>query len=429
MTVTNQRGRDAAAWIVEESTFGTDPGSPTQIYPVVDSVTPKPEREEIENAELRTDLYDDQETVHGLKRGSLSWAQYLRPDATVLTAAATATTPWCYLPLRIAFGDEFPATGATTIGDTVSASTASTITVSSGARFSKGTWVMPTVGARYEPARIINIATNTITLDPQPTATPTASGAAVAQMYNYAPARSYSKSFSFRYALAGTAGLQWLLRGCKMDSVAFDLTLGQLAKATFNASVTTWGHASSPTTAPGALGYTATAGTNSMRKPFVVRECYLVLQAATGTSAARAAHFSCESVGVEVDLGTEFVPDLGGVDGRAGVMRVGGRTFAKMTVRCRPDITADVLTVDATYWASQTLLQAALLVAMVDSAGATRWLVIDLPSCFISPKPTFVFDGGRALLEFTLRSKRSAIVTSPTEGNNFHYAPALVALG
>lgn len=427
MSKLNQRSRDAASWLVQESTFGTDPGSPTQIYPVADSVEVKTTRDALENDELRTDLYDGQKTVHGLRKGTLKWSQYLRVDASMLTAAATATTPWALLPWRLALGAEFPTSGTVTVGDTASASSASSVTVGDGTKFSKGTWIMPTVSSSYEPARVINIATNVLTLDPQTSATPTAAAAAVVQMYNHAPARSFSKSFSFRHALNGDAGLQWLARGCKMDSVELDLSLGAIPKATFSASITQWGDATN-LRAPYALGYTATAGTNAMADPAVMRDCYLIIQAATGTSAARAAHYSVESASLKLNLGTEFVPDLGGVEGRGGVMRVAGRDFARLTVKARPDFTANADLVDSSYWTAQTSLQAVLLVKQT-YAGTARWHVFDLPTCFVEAKPEFSNEGGRLVQTFTLRSLRSAVVTSPTEGNDFHYAPFVYAAG
>src|SRR5687767_10937066 len=104
MAKLSQRTQDAASWIAEEATFATDPGSPTQVYPIAGSVEFNATREELENEEQRSDLYDGQKTVQGKRGGSLSWSQYLRPDTAQLTAAATATTPWGLLPWRLALG-------------------------------------------------------------------------------------------------------------------------------------------------------------------------------------------------------------------------------------------------------------------------------------------------------------------------------------
>lgn len=424
----NQRPSEAASWYVEETTFGTDPGSPTQIYPIAGSVELGAEQAELENDEQRTDLYDALNTVRGLRSGSVKFSAFMRPDTAQLTIATTATTPWLYLPLRTAFGDEWPATGTTLSGDTVSASAASTITVTTPSHFSKGAWCMPTVSGTYEPTRVINIAGSVLTLDPQNSATPTAASAAVLNMYNYAPSRSYSKSFTFRHAINGDAGLQWIHRGCKMDSVEWDLALGSIPKMTFAATAATWG-ATATGPVPTALGYTATAGTNAMAAPFVMKDCYLIMQASTGTSAARAAHLSVESASIKVDLGTEFVPDLGGaVEAKAGVMRTKGRLFGTMTLRCRPWLNSGVDVFDVTYWTAQLNLQVALIV----NQGATtskRAMVWDMPTCQMVGKPKYVMDGGRQLVEIVLRTKRSAGVTSGTEGNNFHFAPLVFAVG
>ncbi len=420
MAQVSHRIRDAVLYAVAESTFGTDPGSGhAQCYPVWDSVKIGPKQDELPNLEMRTDLYDRQNTVRGNKGGEFEFKAYLRPDTSQLTVATTMVTPWLGTLLKFGLGAEFPANGAATIGSAITTATSATsvIIAGGGAKFSKGTWALGQVAGAYEPVRIINIATDTLTLNPGFSATP--SVAAFLQMHNHAPARGMSTSFALRFAQAGHASLQWSLSGCKMDSIAFDFAMGEMPSATFKGQAKSW-------IGPSALGYAAVAGTNGMASPFVVKDAFLILQS---SATATRAHYPLETAALETDLGLAYVTDLGGVSGASGVVRTTGRDFAKMKLKTRPDVVASAIEQDATWWANQTDLQAVLAIA-TGSGTSKRWMLADMPTCNIVGKPERAeASEGLAGFEFELVSKMSSVVTSPTEGNDFHRAPLVYAFG
>ena len=70
-----------------------------------------------------------------------------------------------------------------------------------------------------------------------------------------------------------------------------------------------------------------------------IADAYLLIQA--HGEGSRAAHLKFEKASVKFDLGTAFVPDVGGTEGKAGVIRTGGgRPFAELTVTILPDVDA-----------------------------------------------------------------------------------------
>lgn len=427
MALATVRLRDACAWVAPETTFGTDPGSGlTQIYPVWDSVELTPTQDDLPNEELRSDLYDAQKPVRGNKGGSFSFKCYLRPDTTQLAAATTAATPWLGLLLRFALGAEWPADATANVGTTIAtAASGASFTVTSATNVSKGQWLLALVAGALEPFRVANLATTTITPNPTLSATPTTGAGSLVQLFNYAPARSFAvvggtsqTSFCLRFAQAGHASLQWSLTGCKMDSIEFDLAPNAIPSVTFKGSCKGW-------SGPSALGYTATAGTNGMGAPFVLKECLFLLQPTTTLTRVP---YQIVNAKMAMDLGLQYVEDLSGIGGASGVMRVTGRDFATMTVQAYPNVVASAVELDATWWASQTDLQA-VLVAQYGTGAAKRVWIFDIPTGVVVDKPKRVDITGKLGLEATIRSRRSSLVTSPTEGNDLHYCPALIALG
>jgi hypothetical protein len=408
----NIRIKDAVGYVVHEATFETNPGSPIQIYPTWDSVEFTLDRTPLDNDELRTDLYDAQTHVHGPQIGSGKFTCYLRPDTTQIAAATTATRPWLGQLMHAALGAEHPADATATAGTTIAtASSTTSLILASATNVSKGQHVLAEVAgtSTFEPTRVINIATETITLNPALSAAADTGAGSFLQMYNYAPARSFSKSFTIQWAQQGHARLQWTLSGCKMDSLEFDLGMGKIPTASFGYSVSSW-------SGPSAQSVTATAGTNGMAAPFVMTNCYLLLQAKATTTRASLAF---ESAAIKLDTGTY---------GRVGVMRVGGRYFATATIRIRPEDVGSAMVHDATWFESQTELQCILMVSY-GTTSAKRWMVFDMPTCVMLSKPRRVDQGGRMLFEFTLRSKMGSVVTSPTAQSDFHNSPFVFAIG
>lgn len=423
----NIRAQDAVMYVGLETTFGSVPAQFQQCYPIWDSVEIAPDQEDLENLELRSDLYDAQQPVRGKKHGTFKFSAYLGVPTAQLDASATVSRPWLYTLLYLALGAEWPADGTTTVATTFSAAASAVgATLASAANTTDGQVLLARVSGTYEPTRLIDEASTTATFNPALTGTPSTGAGSLLQMYNYAPARSFPPSaftsFTLRFsqATAASSALDWELRGCMMTSVEFDLAMGQIPRVTFSGEFVDW-------TGPSNQSLTRTAGANAIARKFRMLDAYLVLVESATTTRA---HLPFESVGIKLDLGATYIPDLGGVGGYCGVMRTGGRDFATTTLRLRPDMSgsSSTLLYDFSWWEGQSDMQCFLGVA-TGSSTSKRWMVFDLPTNEVIGKPKRVVEGNRLLFDVTLRSKRSNVCTNTVEGNDFCLKPFGIAFG
>jgi hypothetical protein len=135
MSQVNIRHSESASYAGIESTFGTTP-SMTRIFPITSSFDPDTQQEELEVEEESIYLADYKPPIKGLKSGNPKFGCYVAPDSTILSAAASPSTPWLGLLLKALLGAELSAAGSTV----ASSGSATAVTVASdhGSRFAVG---------------------------------------------------------------------------------------------------------------------------------------------------------------------------------------------------------------------------------------------------------------------------------------------------
>ena len=382
MTQVNIRHSESASYAGIESTFGTTP-SMTRIFPITSSVDPAVDQEELDVDEESIYLADYKAPVKGLKSGNLKFGCYAAPASTVLSAAASPSTPWLGTLLKALLGAELSAAGSTV----ASSGSATAVTVASGhgSRFAVGGWALFETGGAVEPGRISAIATDALTLDLAISAAATSSGI-VSNCYQYYWTEGNTQALTIQHALIGDSAHQWTFNGCT-GGWGLKLDRNGLLRVDFDLKVASW-------TGPSAQSLTTTVGSNGMGSPWSMRDATCILQAYNTTTRT---HYPLHSVSCKFADGLEHIPELGGVEGKTGVMRTSGRKGTEFTVRFQSDQVRD-----ATDWVSRTVLQ---LVVMVPQGSGTskRWFILDVPRAVIVGKPKLVKEGGFTLTEITLR--------------------------
>lgn len=403
MSQVNIRHSESATYVGIESTFCTTP-SMTRCFPITSGVDLEPVQAELENDEESIYLWDVKDPVKGLKDGKVKVPCYLAPDSTALNAAATPATPWLGTFLKALLGGEQSGAGSTV----ASSGSGTTVSVASGhgSRFAVGTWGLFEVSGALEPGRISAISTDALTLDLALSAAATSSGL-VYNTYCYYPTESNVQTLSVQHALIGNSSHQWTLNGC---TGGWDLKLDRngLLRVDFDLMAATW-------TGPSSQSLTTTVGSNGMGSPWSMRDAVCILQAYNTTTRT---HYPLHSISCKFDSGMEFIPELGGTEGKTGVMRTKGREFVTLTIRFQSDQARD-----ATDWVSRTTLQCVVLVPQ-GSGTSKRWFILDVPRAIIKGKPKLIKEGGFTLTEITLVSK---INTSGTTA--LARAPFRLAIG
>lgn len=421
--VLNIVARRAAVWAGIESTFGSASASMVRQFPCEGTIDCTLITSQLPNQELRTRSADFLPPVHGLQDGStFKLKAYWRPDTTQLGTTTTATTPWLGVLMRAAFGGEFPVSGTTNTGVTVSGGTASAIQVTAGhgARLSKGAFFFPQVSNVVEPGFVTNIASGTpdvITVVPALSAAPTATTAF--NGYNYYFTESPPPSLTIEFALADSASQQYRLLGCVCTGLEVELTRDALLAFTFTFEAAAY-------QGPADLSLSVTQATNPMAAPMAMTGAQVILQS-TATTTYPASFYSVVELRSTFDLGTRFAPELGGTQGKAGVMRVLGRPAVKTSIVAYPDISSTTTVPVTTWWSPQLPLQMQLR-AYAGSGSSRRWCAFAIPTSYIVGQP----DGSEAIdniltYSWEMHAALNALTSSPT--TDIHYSPAVFAAG
>lgn len=396
--------KTAASYIGQDTAFGSTPGTMTRMYPIQGTLAWDLQVKEVENEDERVLLFDYLDPVRGNQDGTVKFDYALRPSAVQMSASAAAQT----YPVGILLGALLGGKTSTS-GSTAGTSTTGSVPVGSGhgVRFSAGQWALFTVNGALEPGRITVVAGDTLTVFPALSGAPT-SGSAVINMDNYYPTEVNTNSLTIQHAKSQDSSSQWTFNGCIGD-IEFKAERNDIVKVSANlklASFTT-----------GSQSIQTNVQSDPDCPPIVVRGATTILQAITNGTRT---HYPLDSYSVKVNLGLDYVPDMGGIEGKVKPMRVGQRQFAEATVK----FTCDNAQADVN-WINQTKLMLTVMIP-VGSGSSKRWIVLDMPTCVAVGKPKVEETNGRFTHTMTLRSKINQIINPQ---NELQGAPLICAMG
>jgi hypothetical protein len=404
------RDFDSATYVGVESSFATLP-TMYRAFPITGSFEPTIEQTELEVNDESIYLDDYKDPVLGFKSGGCKLSYYVRPSSDQLSSGGgggVATIP-LYNFFTALFGINGTSAGAGST--TASVNTTVDATLADASSINEGQWVLPTVSGTTEPCRVGTKSTNTLTWDLGPSTTPTASSAACLGMYNWFPANNNTSSLYVQYAVANeSTNEKYSFSGCTGD-MALKFDRNGLLQVDFDLKANNWSCPSSDTIA-------VTVGTDTMGTPFALKDATVILQSASTTTRTQKeiVSFSAKlNMGMVHNQALNGTAGTLGANGNIGVMRTSGRMFAEATVRLYGD-TTDTATY-LSYWTSRTALQ--FVVMIPSGSGSTkRWFVFDMPKCIVVGRPKPVSDGGRRMIELTLRSKKRSVSASGAQGRS-----------
>lgn len=407
--------KPGATYVGIETTFATATTA-TRIYPVEESVEVDFQQDEVMNEAEQPSLLEQPDPVRGLKSTSSTakFRHYLRPNTTQLTGAAVPTTPPCMIPVKACFGGESVSHNSgvgTTVG---AAATVSSVPVVSATGLLAGQWVLIGVAGELQPALITAVATNTLSVWPDLPAIP-ASGQLVVGMYNYFLTEANTQSLTFDRAITGDSSLQWRGTG-GVPKLTFTWERGKILEYAAEIKVASW-------SGPQALGISTAIATDPMAAPWVLRDGVTLLQSPSTTTRT---HYGLRSLKFEIADSLEHVPELvNSTEGVAGVMRVGARPVAKLTVRFTSD------TARYSNWGAQAKL--ALVAIATQGSGTTkRVAVVSALNCVPVGVPKWTNEGGQWVAEMVLHAKLAQITGAPTfvpGTSDRQYTPLMLSVG
>lgn len=423
MSQSNVLVRERVTYLAEESTFATQPSSTFPNTPTgtvmlgtdlgVDGFV----EDMMENLDERSRRDDVLARVHGLRSGKvgpLRMELKTVPSASQLTSGTSAAALTPRILLRHHFGTETAGQGSTTSGTTIAGATS--VTVQDGSRFTKGTWVGIVTSGGLERAKIVNIATNTLTLQHGLVGT-TANNAIVKNLYNYCPAESHAGSLTIQRAFVGDSAAQFVALGC-YGGVKFDFPeFGKMASMVFEGECVDFAAATASSLA-------TTAITDEMGSKFKFAPTLYL--AAVGALSFSSSNVAFEKIAITHDNAWEKVRDGGATSGAGNV------TTVTSVVDCagRPTAVRAAVTLrfDSAYktaFDADTSYQLVLAQRVGSGATATYW-IWELPVCAIIGQPKMTTVGSRLYVDLDLEGRIDTSVTSPgtTDTGNAVYRVA-----
>ena len=416
--------RERATFIGKETTFGTTPAGsfPTKMvraFPLGDGLILEGLAEEmLPVGDERVRRLDAIHPVHGLriasKVGALKMLLKSTPSGAQLDDNATPATYELTprLVLAHALGSQLANEGDFISG---TASTTTTLNVTDGTRFKKGTFIAVQVGAEMEFAKITNISTNALTIAPALSAAPATGGEIVRNLYNFCPAETLTSSLTIQQAFVPDATAQVTANGCYGD-VSFDLPeFGKLPSMSLALTATNF-------TGPSGQSFSVASATDEMGPPFAwAPSVYLA------TSVARATRLVCEGATIEYANDWQMVRDPGATQTVSAVVATGGRpTAVKATIKLRFDSGYK------TAFDADTAYQMIIVQRIGTGTSASFW-IWEIPEARLVAQPKLADMGSRLHMELSLEGIQDTTVTlggttDPTE-IDFIKAPFRVAFG
>jgi hypothetical protein len=405
MSQVNNLKQLAASYLGIEQTFGTVASTLYRAYPVGGSVAIELSQTEAENENQSIYLHDYKSPVRGLMGGSVKMNFYLRPHATAFSGSNTRSDHYLQQIMKAGFGGH-QANSGSFVG---ASATTTSLPVNDTSRLAVGQYAIFSSSVGREVAMVIDITTGSISVTPALSAAPV-SGSMVVNMDNFYPTETNTNSLTFQHAQAQDSTLQWQMTGCKVNALNLKLERDAIMTVEAELDVKSW--------STGSLGLSTAVGTDVLESPMVMKGATILLQPTTTTTRT---HYPLESVSVKTNLGNEYLEELGGVEGATGVMRTGQRMFSEVTAKFRVDTARDV------QWADQTALQLHCFVPYTNSSGQLREVVVGMPTCIMVGKPKMMDEGGRLVMEVTLRGKLNTLCSSQT--TELGRSPLTLAVG
>lgn len=393
-------------YLGQESTYGTAATTAFAAH-VQGSARAKLSQTELEDTTASSRLFKRFASVQGLKSADsgISFSIYAKPAASLLTTAASPSTPYLGTMLKALLGDEYAAAGSTAAG--TPSTTSIDVQTGHGTRFRVGTIVAVEVSNVYYHRVVTGVSTDTLTVWPALPSAPSA-GDDVVNSYNYFLTESNSKSLTIEHThtvpSSDAATVQRRLLGCT-GGLSFTVGRDSLAQFGFDLRAADWEY--------GSLSLATTVGTETMGSDIAVTAGVVYLQAAATTTDTQ---YCVASLGVSHDLGMVHLPCLGGVQGTSGVGRNGGRMPAEFSLRIKADVAR------YTEWSAQTLLRM-LAVFPRGSGTSKRAVTLYCNQAQIVGVPQEVEEGGFLYYDLKLRPVLDTAQTVDTAaGSPFLYA-------
>lgn len=380
-------------------TYGTTPGTLYDMRFNDSGATISLVQDNPRNEAQSTRMHDELLTVQALKSWDVSGSFNLRCESSQLNAAATAVTSSITELLTSALGGASAAGGSAVIG--TPSTTSVPVTNGQATRFTVGAWCAVGVSGVLYPAKSTTVNTGTDILTVWP-ALPSAP--AVAQLvingYNNWPAETNVSSLALTLASAQQSGMQWTLNTGLVNDLGFSLSRTGLVSASCKIMGKSW-------TGPSAQSLATTAYSESQTAPLACRDAYMFLQTPATTTRVAYSFISCD---LKISIKRMHLEEFSGANEQtSGTFNVGDRMFATATIKCRfdPDIEG--------FYTNQS--QVTLVIVVPSGSGTSkRFVIFEMPLCYINAKPQTSEESGRTVMTFTLMSQLSTANSSQTVG-------------
>jgi len=318
MSQVNIITREQSVRVGRETTFGVTPSGsfPNAMTRFVASepvLADGAVREMLDVNDIRVRRMDAVTPVQGLEIASkVALTQLLKATKTAaqLTASVSAGALTPRLLLGHCMGTEFAINGSVVA---VGASTTSfDVTATHGARFRRGTFIAVEVSGQMEWARVVSIATDTITVEPALSGTP-ATSAIVRNLYNYSMAESSTSSLAVQVAYVGDSAAQYTFNGVHGNLKFAFGEFGKLVSMALDGTAVSF-------TGPTSQSIPVTTITDEMGTAFpLAPQVYLTTSLTRGTTVA------CEKFSVELPNQWEMVRDPAATNTVTAVVDTAGR--------------------------------------------------------------------------------------------------------
>jgi len=318
MSQVNIITREQSVRVGRETTFGVTPSGsfPNAMTRFVASepvLADGAVREMLDVNDIRVRRMDAVTPVQGLEIASkVALTQLLKATKTAaqLTTSVSAGALTPRLLLGHCMGTEFAINGSVVA---VGASTTSfDVTATHGARFRRGTLIAVEISGQMEWARVVSIATDTLTVAPALSGTP-ATSAIVRNLYNYSMAESNTSSLAVQVAYVGDSAAQYTFNGVH-GNLKFNFgEFGKLVSMALDGTAVSF-------TGPTSQSIPVTTITDEMDTAFpLAPQVYLTTSLTRGTTVA------CEKFSVELPNQWEMVRDPAATNTVTAVVDTAGR--------------------------------------------------------------------------------------------------------
>jgi hypothetical protein len=421
MSQVNIITREQSVRVGRESTFGVTPSGSfpnamTRFIAAEPVLADGAMRAMLDVGDIRVRRMDAVTPVQGLELASkVALSQLLKATKTAdqLTTSVSAGALTPRLLLGHCMGTEFAISGSAVAAGV--STTVFDVTATHGARFRRGTLIAVEISGQMEWARVVSIATDTITVGPALSGTP-GTGAIVRNLYNYAMAESNTSSLAVQVAYVGDSAAQYTFNGVHGNLKFAFGEFGKLVSMALDGTAVSF-------TGPTSQSIPVTTITDEMGAAFpLAPQVYLTTAAPTrGTTVA------CEKFSVELPNQWEMVRDPAATNTVTAVVDTAGRprgVKAMVTLRFDGDY--------PTGYDAGTAYSLVIVQRIGTGTTASFWIwSLDNAQLVAQPKLTKV--GERLYMDLEFNALQSTIF-APAGGESAGeldalYTPLAVAFG